>query len=422
MSDPKASPVRGSRRALSHVGGRVEVSADDPDLGECLEDALRVSAEDPAARAHVHGFHSYAARLHPVTAARLVEGLSRPRATVLDPFMGSGTVLVEARLLGRLAIGTDVNPLSIGLAHLKTRGTSARERDALVEAAHRVASSADERRLEKAGPTRRYGKEDRELFDVHILLELDGLRAAIEVERPGFVREALKLVLSAILVKASRKPGDTVQRVGPRRLASGFAIRLFAKKTEELAERLEEFTDLLPRDAPECRLEEDDARELRTVPARSVDLVVTSPPYPGVYDYAKHHAVRLRWLDLDMRGFEQREIGARRTVGSLSREEAVMEWRRDLGRTLETFARVLRPSGLAALVLADSALYGAPLYADDEMEEMAARAGLPVLAVASQRRPNFFGGSRDAFLRRPRREHVFVLEAPAATEPPRRRR
>lgn len=398
------------RHALTHVGGRVEVRGGDAGVARLLETALDVAREDPETRAHVHGFHSYPARLHPLTAARLVEGLSDRGGTVLDPFAGSGTVLVEARRLGRRALGTDVNPLAVELAYLKARGSTPAEREALVDWAHRVGEGAEERRVEKAGPTKPYGRVDRALFDVHILLELDGLSAGIRSAPRGFVQEALKLVLSSILVKASKQPGDTAERIGPRRLASGFAIRLFVKKAEELAGRLEEYASLLPRPVPEVRVEIDDARELRTVSAGTVDLVVTSPPYPGIYDYAEHHAARLRWLGLDARTFERREIGARRQSSSMPRAEAIAQLRRDYGKSFTALSRVLRRGGRAVVVLADSSVQGAAVYAEDEIPLLAERAGLRLSATASQPRPHFHEESRDAFARRSRREHAFLLQ------------
>jgi hypothetical protein len=348
--------------------------------------------------------------------------LSAPGETVLDPFMGSGTVLVEARLLGRRAIGADLNPLSADLAHLKTRGTTPAEREALLEASRRVTLHAEERRIAKKGPTTKYGREDLELFDVHMLLELDGLKEGISFEPGGFPREALKLVLSAILVKVSKQPGDTVERIAPRRLASGFAIRLFGNKTEELARRLADFATLVPPAAPEARFAVDDARKLESVTSRSVDLVICSPPYPGVYDYARHHAARLRWLGLDARPFETREIGARRHVRAASRNDAIQSWRTDFGESLRSIRRVLAPRGAAVLVLADSVVQKEPLYADDVMERLAEDNGLEVVAVASQRRPHFHLPSQDAFARRPRREHVFVLVPGegAVEDPPKR--
>jgi hypothetical protein len=404
-------PERRERRSLTHVGGRVWAGGDDEALTRALAEALEVPAEDPGVRAHVHGFHSYAARLHPLTARRLVESLSKPGDTVFDPFMGSGTVLVEARLQGRRGVGSDLNPLSVELAHLKTRGTTALERRALVEAALRVVEYADERRLSKAGPIVRYGKEDRDLFDVHILLELDGLKAGIILEPAGFVHEALKLVLSSILVKVSRQPGDTVRRTSPRRLATGFAIKLFQSKTEELAERLAEFAELLPRGAPPCAVAGDDARRLTSVGKGTVDLVVSSPPYPGVYDYAEHHAARLRWLGLDATTFERREIGARRDLRAKSRDEGLDEWAADFTESLRAIRRTMRKGARAVLVLADSVVQREPLYADDVIERLSEPAGLGLVAMASQKRPHFHEPTKDAFARRPRKEHLFALGA-----------
>jgi hypothetical protein len=244
-----------------------------------------------------------------------------------------------------------------------------------------------------------------------MLLELDGLKAGITLEPEGFAREAMKLVLSSILVKVSRQPGDTVGRVAPRRLATGFAIRLFESKTAELVTRLAEFAALVPGKAPPCDLAIDDARRLSSVRRGTVDLVVTSPPYPGVYDYAEHHATRLRWLGLDARGFERNEMGARRHLRAADRRAGIRQWEQDFTESLVAMRRSLRPNGVVVLVLADSVVQREPLYADDVISELALAAGLEVIASAAQRRPHFHEPSRDAFRGRPRREHVFVLTA-----------
>ncbi|HEX7668384.1 MAG TPA: hypothetical protein VF395_02315, partial [Polyangiaceae bacterium] len=78
--------------------------------------------------------------------------------------------------------------------------------------------------------------------------------------------------------------------------------------------------------------------------------------------------------------------------------------------------------GAAVLVLADSVVQREPLYADDLMNDLARSSGLEVVAVASQRRPHFHGPTEDAFRRRARREHVFVLLPDGkAVDPPRPR-
>ncbi|MBM4360060.1 MAG: hypothetical protein FJ096_18295 [Deltaproteobacteria bacterium] len=402
-----AKPPPRQRRALTHIGGRIELRGEPADA-RVLERALVVHSDEAETRAHVHGFHAYTARMHPVTARRLVEALSPPRATVLDPFCGSGTVLVEARLAGLRAIGIDANPLAVALANLKTSSFPERELERLVGEAERIAEEADARRKAKAGATRNYGEPDRALFDAHVLFELDGLRAGIGRLPRSKVRDALWLALSSILIKVSRSPGESGDAEAPRRLAGGFTLRMFRRRVEELARQLDAFARLVPRGVPPARALVGDARSLDAVPSSSVDLVVTSPPYPGVYDYVAHHATRLRWLGFDARGFEGTEIGSRRELHRLG-GRAVRRWKDDFGRVLGALARVLAPGGSAVMLIADSAIGSSPILADEVGDELAGPAGLRLAAVASQARPHFHGPTQVAFRARPRCEHALLF-------------
>jgi hypothetical protein len=366
-----------------------------------------VDAEE-GSRDHVHGFHSYPARLHAVTARRLVEHLSQRGGLVLDPFCGSGTVLVEALLAGRRAAGRDANPLAIELTWLKTRGSSDQERAALREGARIAAEHADERRQRKAGATHRYGREDTELFEPHVLMELDGLKAGLGKVRHDFARRALRLVLSAILVKVSRRTGDTSAGTAPRRLSAGYTAKLFYKKADELARLLAEFQSRLPRGARPPDVRWGDARNIEGVAPSSVDLVLTSPPYPGNYDYLAHHAVRLRWLGLDTEPFANIELGARRHLAALSEGAARARWSAELGEVLRSCVRVLSPRGRLVLIIADSVIGRRPIYADDLLRTIAPAAGLEVTTVGSQARPHFHAPTARAFDRKPRREHAIV--------------
>jgi hypothetical protein len=404
---PFAAP-QGRRTALSQLGGDVELWGD-AQVSATLRDAFDVVATETAALADVHGFHSYPARMHPDTAQRLIAQLSAAGQTVLDPFCGSGTVLVEARRLGRRGLGYDVNPLSRELSWLKTLAPDDAWLAALSEEAARVAAHADERRRTKAGATQRYGDADRAQFAAHVLLELDGLRDGIQgIERQP-QRRALFLVLSALLTKVSQKSGDSGARTAEKRVAPGFASRFFVKKTQELCRQLAAFRECLPADAPPADCTLGDARRLPGLAAGSVTLVVSSPPYPGVYDYLTHHDDRLRWLGLPSRDFEQLEIGSRRELSGDSFGPALARWERDLGATLTALRRGLTSEGRIVLVIADSTLDGKPLYAERVVEKAAPAAGLRLLARASQARPHFHGGSRDAFVKKPRREHLLAL-------------
>jgi len=350
--------------------------------------------------------------MHPATAGHLVRTLSAPNATVLDPFCGSGTVLVEAMLAGRRAVGTDLNPLAVRLARLKTTRFDDDSRRAIGLRAHAIARFADARRQRRAGASHRYPPEDVELFAPHVLLELDSLATGIrELGLDGRgVGDALELVLSSILVKLSRATSDTSTGTEPRRTAAGFAARLFVRKAEELAERLGEFAQRVPEGAFAATVTLDDAARLRTVAASSVDAVVTSPPYAATYDYLTHHTLRLRWLGLDSRDLAQGEMGARRNYARLDARAAARAWAGELGRALGAVRRVCRLGARVVLLLADSAAGSQALRADEMIAAVAADAGFTVLARASQPRPNFHGPSASAFGQAPRSEHAIALE------------
>jgi hypothetical protein len=67
-----------------------------------------------------HDIYRYPARFSPRFARAAIELFTKPGDTILDPFMGGSTSLVEAIALGRNAVGTDINELSVFLARVKT--------------------------------------------------------------------------------------------------------------------------------------------------------------------------------------------------------------------------------------------------------------------------------------------------------------
>ena len=406
------------RRSLTNVGGEIDRGGDER-ASELLAHAVDVApneAADAPDRAHVHGFHAYPARAHPVTARRLVDAFAPARGLVLDPFCGSGTILIEAMLAGRDALGTDLNPLAVMLARAKTYPRKPEATAALVATAKEVADFADARRKAKLGATRRLPQEDVSVFAPHVLLEMDGLRAGIE-KAPPEARPDLWLVFSSILVKLSAKRGDTSDEPLEKRVSAGYPARLFVRKAEELAERFAEFASLLPKPVPRARVLLDDAGKLAKVDERSVDAVITSPPYVATYDYLAHHELRMRWLELDMRRLAKDELGARRHYERMTPDEARASWERELAKFFRALARVTKRGANVVLLIADSATPRGPrgekpeaLRADEIVADTADHVGtFEPIARASQARPHFHGPTIAAFFDKPRAEHALLL-------------
>ncbi|MFG0316908.1 MAG: DNA methyltransferase, partial [Planctomycetota bacterium JB042] len=235
-------------------------------------------------RTLTHGVHAYPARMHPEQARLLIERLAPPGGVVLDPFCGSGTVLIEAFARGRRAIGSDVHPLAVRLARLKSRRVPASARRRVEEAAARIAKTAARagraRDEEPAAPP-----EALRWYAPHVLLELGAIGEGIAAREDARTREFLHFVLSSIVVKVSRRRSETDPRGGARDLPLGGTATLFAERAVELGRGLAQLERAAaPRaGAPpvaEPVVARADARAMPVADA-SVDLVLTSPPYLG---------------------------------------------------------------------------------------------------------------------------------------------
>ncbi|HKU43039.1 MAG TPA: DNA methyltransferase [Polyangiales bacterium] len=386
------------RRALSQRGGQIS-QAGDPRFSVRLHAAL-AAADSSEAHDLTHGFHGYPARMHPVLARELVRGLADPGQIVLDPFAGSGTVLVEALVAGCKPQGVDLSPLALRVAELHCALRDARSRARFASTAAAVAQASEARVRERAAVDVPISRNERAYYQPHVMLELSGLWAEIQAVEHEADRRALEMVFSSILIKFSRLRADTSDELAEKRIRKGLTTEFFARKASELELRWEALWDAAPREAYPAKLMLGDARRLpQLLGARfRADLIVTSPPYGGTYDYAAQHARRSAWLGLDLRELRAAEIGARRNA----EQGGAARWDRELGAVLDGLAAVLARDGKIALWQGDAELAGERIPADAQIARLAPKAGLELLASAAQERADARGGPV-------RREHVLLL-------------
>lgn len=406
---------------MPRAPGRL-VADGDPRIAERLVESLRAAREDrETAESLTHPFHTYPARLHPATARILVEmvgeGAART-APVVDPFCGSGTVLVEARAMGLRAVGTDLNPLAVMVARAKTWTVPARR--ALRDAAHEIsgaalaAGKAARRSGAEAAPLRKPkgfdpNARDRRLaawFAPHVRRELETMAALIDQRRSANAElaDVLTACLSAILYKVSSRTSDTDGTWVDRNVARGNAARLFAQRAELLAAGLD---DLARSRGPLPDVFEMDARKLaEVVPDGTAAGVVTSPPYAGTYDYAEHQRLRFDFLALRHREYDAGEIGSRRSFEKDANAGA--SWRNALADSLSSIGRALAPGRMAVVVIGDSMARNRAYWALDDVRG-ALTDELVLVAWASATRPMLGMAEKRAFGERGKSEHVIAL-------------
>jgi hypothetical protein len=84
-----------------------------------ISSILHVANSTKRVSGYTHDFYNYPARFSPLLAREIIQSFTKPGDLVLDPFMGGGTTLIEAKLLNRNSVGFDISTLATFLSNVK---------------------------------------------------------------------------------------------------------------------------------------------------------------------------------------------------------------------------------------------------------------------------------------------------------------
>lgn len=229
----------------------------------------------------MHRWFRYSAGFSAAWVRELLDRESRKRrCQVLDPFTGSGTVLLEAERRGLESIGIEAHPFVARVAQAKLQWR--RDPDAFYRSASEVGHRA--RNLPALKPE--YPPLIGKCYSVESLDRLDRLRRAVAEQVGSPESPLLWLSLVSILRECSPVGTANWQYVLPRKSKahSSDPYEAFERKIlqirDDMRQRQAEMTG-----AP-AALVVGDARSCSGVEDEWADLVVTSPPYSNNFDYA----------------------------------------------------------------------------------------------------------------------------------------
>jgi DNA methylase len=307
---------------------------------------------------HVHALHPYLGKFIPQLVEVFLRRYFSPGDTIFDPFVGSGTTLVEANAFGADGVGADISEFNCLLARVKT------SRYAVAELELALRSTLEQARR-STGAVEGAPRWLNTWFAPQALAELLAYRAALAELAPVHA-DVARVILSRSARSARltthfdldfpRKPTTESYYCHKHKRTCRpveTAGKFLARYTTDTCRRIRAFSSL--QTPSSVSVLHADSREVQLpTPASGV---ITSPPYPGLIDYHEQHRYAYELLGLTDRRTE--EIGA----GAAGRTRAALAaYVEAMSAVFDNVAAQLRRDGWVLIVVNDSqALYPAIL-------------------------------------------------------------
>lgn len=304
--------------------------------------------KDDDTKEYTHGIHNYPAMMVCPISRNIIKIMNeiRPVNSLLDPFSGSGTVLVEGMIAGlKKVVGSDINPLALMLSKAKTTRLditrlrtisdtliteieSERLRfDYIIEGVDNyiinvlgLDVTAKKGWGDDAPKYLRQFCEENEVaieipdfknigywFKPRVILELSIIKSAIKQIKDPTIRDYIFIAFSEVIrFVSNRRNGEfKMFRMSPEKVAkfSPAVFDEFKKILYRNIDKMDDFVNALEHhnSISDIHIYNNNACTLEDIPDDAFDLVITSPPYGDsrtTVAYGEYSRLSLQWIDL----------------------------------------------------------------------------------------------------------------------------
>ncbi|MDR1551848.1 MAG: site-specific DNA-methyltransferase [Prevotellaceae bacterium] len=343
-----------------------------------------------------HGYYTYPAKFIPQLAERLIKENSQEGDVVIDPFMGSGTTVVEAIVNNRIGIGTDINEIACLLSKVKT--TPLNYFDLLQELKNfeqELPYRMNGRFAEFLKAAQRYIPEN-ERIDYWFLPEqkekLSVIFAKIlEIENTD-IQNFFLVTFAQILKTCSIWLQKSVKPTRDLHKKIYDPLTLFLQQAKKMIKKHYEFNQILNENIKNNidfyrNVQCGDSRNLPCENEKAA-LIVTSPPYVTSYEYADLHQLPSLWFGYldELAKFRKKFIGsahkerenvdlksvtAENIVSKLKnkKQTEVKNYFADMLETFQETKRVLKRGGRACIVIGNTEFQGVKILNAEVFQE-----------------------------------------------------
>lgn len=261
-----------------------------------------------------------------------------PNSVVLDPFVGSGTVVLEAGILEFEAYGFEINPAAWILSKTYEFINNFERKEVLINIRNLIDKEFPFRIFENGSQVPDLPKK------------LNSIRNNLDKETKK-IFDALIILLD---IKNNKITNEFIQ-----------------SKFADLAITIEKF----PFSRKQIRV---DLADIRSLPLRDnqIDFVVTSPPYINVFNYHQNYRSSAEILGWDLLRIAKSEIGSNRANRG-NRFYTVVQYCLDIADTLRELSRVTKNGSRIVFVVGhESNVLGVPFYNADIIEKIGVRTNI----------------------------------------------
>jgi len=332
-------------------------------------------------------------------------------ATVLDPFVGSGTTLVCAKLRGINSVGFDVNPLYVFMSRVKTYW----EFDLADLYTCMKTLMKDLSELQEFGnvDVTNIPEYIWRYFEWEILCKLSFIKEKVSKIKGKRKREFFLFALASILIDVSRVHyvGETI--VFDKHSKSNVDVyKRYRNKLKEMLTDLKYVQNVEGKG--KAKVKRCDARNLDSeVEDSSVNFIITHPPYANNYNYLLHDRLPLYFLgylkkpsdekqlrnkmigcvtkdkasiDLEPSLPEIKELASKiLSTGDMERCGTILEYFHSMDNVLRIFHKKLRKQGYCAMLVGNSYVRGVMIPLDILIAKMAKKIGFEITTVSKVR-------------------------------------
>ena len=337
---------------------------------------------------YTHCIHTYPAMMIPQIARRLIYLYGQEAKTLLDPFMGSGTSLVEASLVPRIkeAYGFDLNPLAYLISKVKTTPLNSDILESQLKTFFNCVGSSNIPDF----------KNIDFWFKPQVIEKLSMLKSHINKIQDKDIRDFFLVCFSETVrnVSNTRNGEFKLYRMEKEKLEK-YSPDVFAEFEKITKNNIKGMRDYIPK-RTQTKTHPNNFSSMQDLPLKneSIDIIVTSPPYGDsrtTVAYGQFSRLALQWLDYeDVPSLDNKLLGGKaskdleikinsqslkKTINKIKeidekRAREVLSFYEDFDQVIIQLNRVMAKNGYVCFVVGNRTVKGINIPTDKIMSEM----------------------------------------------------